>query len=359
MSARSATRPVLYLNHAGTSWPKPEPVLDAVADEMAASAEDWSGRLSAHHDAVSAALGIADPDRLRITPGATSALAVGIGDVLPWEAGDRVIVSGLEHHALDRAVRSLEARGVERVVAPRAPGEPIVLEAVEAALGEGRVRLLAFTAACNVTGELLPTAELIALAKRYGARTLVDAAQVAGWLPLAVDALGADLVAFAGHKGPQAPWGVGGLYVAPGLPIPGYCDVGSVDRGALAGLAAGFAWLADPARADRLARGRAAAAVLWQRLEEMHGVALHGPPKPDARMPTVAMTAEGRDPERLAAGLAERGVIASGGRQCAMLAHETLGTAPGGVLRLSFGPEASEAQAAEAGQALREVLAAP
>ena len=100
--------------------------------------------------------------------------------------------------------------------------------------------LLAMTAASNVTGELLPIASLVELARRHGAAALIDAAQIAGWIDLDLPRLGADFVAFAGHKGPQAPWGIGGLYVSPRLawPAPGYCDVGSVDRCALAGLAA-------------------------------------------------------------------------------------------------------------------------
>ena len=46
---------MLYLNHAGTSWPKPEAVLAAVGEEMAASPEDWAERLATHHAAVSGA----------------------------------------------------------------------------------------------------------------------------------------------------------------------------------------------------------------------------------------------------------------------------------------------------------------
>ena len=55
-------------------------------------------------------------------------------------------------------------------------------------------------------------------------------------------------------------------------------------------------------------------------------------------MPTVAMTVKNISPAQLASELSTRGVFVSGGLQCAPLAHETLGTAPGGVLRISFGP---------------------
>ena len=88
-----------------------------------------------------------------------------------------------------------------------------------------------------------------------------DGAQIAGWFDLDLEQLGVDFFTFAGHKGLQAPWGIGGLYVAENTSMkcpnascefdpskrsefgtqPGYCDAGSVDLIALAGLAAGFA----------------------------------------------------------------------------------------------------------------------
>ena len=120
------------------------------------------------------------------------------------------------------------------------------------------VGLVAITAACNVTGELMPYDEVIRMAHRYGSMVLVDAAQIVGWQDLDLPRLSANVVAFGGHKGLQAPWGIGGLYLSDragmectsaqcDLPSageskgivtqrPGYCDVGSVDQYALAGL---------------------------------------------------------------------------------------------------------------------------
>lgn len=340
-------RASVYLNQAGTSWPKPAPVQQAVQDALQADPVTWAERLEAAHEALSSALSVSAQDLL-LTPGGTSALAVALSDH-DWRRGDRLIVSAHEHLALERPARALEARGVEVVVARPGRGESVDLDFVQDVLRRGGVRGLAFTAASNVTGALAPTEDLVALAHAHGAWALVDAAQVAGWWPLDLAALGADMVAFAGHKGLHGPWGVGGLYTAPGLrfstprggasnPRPGYCDVGSVDRAALAGLAAALGWLAAPAQADRLARARALAARLWSALEGHPRVTLHGPAEPEARMPTVAITVEGAEPAALAARLAARGVIASGGQQCAPLAHRTLGTYPQGVLRFSFGP---------------------
>ena len=83
---------VVYLNQAGTSWPKPAPVQAAVAEALSAPPETWADRLELQHAEVSRAFGVSDPDRLLLTPGATSALAAAISDH-PWESGDRVVVS--------------------------------------------------------------------------------------------------------------------------------------------------------------------------------------------------------------------------------------------------------------------------
>ena len=195
--------PVIYLNQAGTSWPKPAPVQTAVAEALAAPPETWAQRFASDHTEVCRAFGVADESRLLLTPGATSAISVALTDH-PWCSGDRVVISGLEHHALHRPALQLAARGVEVIVAPRTPDEPIDLEALEALLRRGGVRLVAMNAASNVTGEILPIDDIVTLAREHGALSLIDAAQIAGWIPLDIDRLGADLLAFAGHKGPQA-----------------------------------------------------------------------------------------------------------------------------------------------------------
>jgi selenocysteine lyase/cysteine desulfurase len=70
----------------------------------------------------------------------------------------------------------------------------------------------------------------------------------------------------------------------------------------------------------------------------------------------VAFTAKGRSPTELASALSERDLVASGGLQCAPLAHETLRTAPEGVLRISFGPGNEDGDEEIAVAALREIL---
>ncbi len=364
-----------YLNHAGTSWPKPAPVRAAVARALEAQAADWPGSFEAARGRVADALGVADPERLLLTPGCTSALSVAVADH-PWQAGERILTSSLEHHALLRPVEALVARGVEPGVVPRGTDGPFDLDALEGELRRGGVRLVAVCAACNVSGELLPLPEIIALARAHGALCLVDGAQVAGWMPLDLDTLGADLFAFAGHKALQGPWGIGGLVVgrdvalsspaatcdlpAPGeaaacATMPGYCDVGSVDMAALAGLVAALDWLGDSARGDRLARARAQIERLAAALEAHAEVRLLGRRRADARLPTLAFSRAGTPSTQLARPYERAGIRVASGFQCAPRAHAALGSGADGAVRLSAGPTTSDADVERA----LEVIATP
>ena len=351
-------RSTVYLNHAGTSWPKPPPVVDAAAAASISDPATWPELFSNAHQTVADFFHV-DSERLLLTPSCTAALQLGVLDH-PWKPGDRVLTSRFEHHALQRSLEKLADWGVEIVQLPPTDSDLIDLSALEAELQAGRVRLVAITAACNVTGQLLPYAEVIELAHRYQALALIDGAQIAGWWDLDIADLGVDLFTFAGHKGPQAPWGVGGLYVAPhvamhtpwatcaataaeGSPprcasMPGYCDAGSVNLVALAGLAAGCQWLSEAAQRNRLEQARQLADSFAVAVRPLPGVTLHHDVPAADKMPTVAISVADSPAANEAARLSRLGVITSGGFQCAAQAHQALGTAESGVLRFSFGP---------------------
>lgn len=350
-----------YLNSAGTSWPKPEPVHAAVREVAESDPMAWASRFERDHEAVASALGVPTAQLLP-TPGCTSALALGLAD-MPWEPGDRLLISSFEHHGLVRPAELLARRGVEVVRIPPAGDRPLDLDVLEAELRHG-ARCVAVSHAANVTGALLPVDEVLALARSHDAITLVDAAQSAGWLPLP----DADVVTVAGHKGPHAPWGIGALVVRRNVamvtpaavcslddgpscaPMPSYCDAGSVNRSALAGMAAGLAWIG--ARSDALVEAREKLAPI-EAVARAKGATVHGPPGAE-RMPTLALST-GRPVAELGAALAAEGVVVSAGLQCSPIAHETLGT-PDGVVRISVGPMIDEAAIDHACAVLQRVL---
>jgi len=348
---------VVYANHAGTSWPKAPGVVEAVQRAMLDDPSHNAQRYRDGVDAVVEFFGLPSRDRLLFAPSCTSALAVAIGDLV-WQAGDCVITSQLEHHALARPVQKLvNERGVEHCVVPYRDGAPLDLAFVERRLEQGNVRLVAVTAASNVTGERLPIDELVPLAHRHGALVLLDAAQHAGLLPLDVGAFGVDLMTFAAHKGLLAPFGVGGLWAAerirfacpaavcelggvdgPIAPFPGFCDMGSVDFPALAGLTAALRYL-EGLSADERERPLRMAARLRDECRARGGVSVLGGDGP--RTATSSLVIDALPLERAQRHFQQHGVIVRAGTHCAPMALDALGRADG-VLRVSFGVTSGE-----------------
>lgn len=342
----------IHLNHAGTSWPKPPVVVDAVQAAMTRPADQWGDEFDRAHRAIAAFFGLRDPGQLLLTPGCTSSLAVGIGDV-DLGGRTRVLTSAWEHHAMHRPLLKRAESGASVEYVPPGDGSPLDLDRLEDELARGDVGLVAVTAAANVTGDLLPVEAAIELAHRHDAQVLVDAAQVVGWMDLDLPALGADLVAFGGHKGLQGPWGIGGLYVAEGARMqcvgassesrpadrearPGYCDAGSVDQMALAGLHAAVGWLQRLDRSAELDRAREQIGRLEAALADV-GARCFRVDEPARRMPSLAFSLAGRPSAEVAASLKSHGITVGSGLQCAPLAHQALGTEREGLVRVSVG----------------------
>ena len=357
---------VVYLNHAGTSWPKPKVVSKAVRETMSSTPETWAHVFEEAHREIAAFFGISRLDQLLFTPGCTSALSVGVNDAL-LNRGHRVLTSQWEHHALHRPLLRLAANGtrVEYIPPERSSqtesqthASPLDLEWLERELARQDVGLVAITAACNVTGELLPYEDVIRLAHRNGSMVLLDAAQIVGWQALDLPSLGADIVAFGGHKGLQGPWGIGGLYLSERARMectsarceltpdgslenrasrPGYCDVGSVDQVALAGLHAAIRILGQQDLASLLADARSQINRIRASLEQFDRIQFFGPVDPSKRMPTLAFSVSGFSSNEIVTHLKRNGLIVAGGVQCSPLAHQTLGTLESGLVRVSAG----------------------
>lgn len=150
-------------------------------------------------------LGLRGDDTLLFTRGTTDSLNL-LASVLP--RGTRVFVFETEHHAALLPWR--RHAGVTQLAAPSSPAQAVA--ALEAALegsGDGP-RLVCVTGASNVTGELFPVAELAEVAHRFGARIVLDAAQLAPHHPVSVADLDVDWVALSAHK-LYAPFGSGVL----------------------------------------------------------------------------------------------------------------------------------------------------
>ncbi|WP_407652528.1 aminotransferase class V-fold PLP-dependent enzyme [Amycolatopsis cynarae] len=148
--------------------------------------------------------GARDRDTVIFTRNTTDALNL-LARALPRHTS--VVLFDTEHHA---ALLPWRGPNVVRIPAPRT--RLAAVAAVERALAgcPAGPRLVVLTGASNVTGETLPVAEIAAVARRHGARTALDAAQLAPHRPISLTGLDVDYVVLSGHK-LYAPFGAGAL----------------------------------------------------------------------------------------------------------------------------------------------------
>jgi cysteine desulfurase/selenocysteine lyase len=126
-------------------------------------------------------------------------------------AGDEILVTHLEHHANIVPWQMLCAQtGAKLKVAPVDDRGDVILEEYERLITP-RTKIVAFPQVSNALGTITPAREMVAMARRHGARVLVDGAQAVSHMPVDVQDLDCDFYVFSGHK-VFAPTGIGVVY---------------------------------------------------------------------------------------------------------------------------------------------------
>ena len=148
-------------------------------------------------------------------------------------AGDHVIVSAIEHHAVLASAQRLQELGVEVTIVGCDSDGVVHPDSVGEAL-RANTKLVSVMTANNETGVLQPVEEIAAIAHRANALFHTDAVQAAGKVPINVEEIGCDLLTLAAHKmnGPQ---GVGLLYIRRGTLVQSRQLGGRHERGRRAG----------------------------------------------------------------------------------------------------------------------------
>jgi cysteine desulfurase/selenocysteine lyase len=213
-------RPLVYLDNAATTQ-KPRAVLDASRryyEEINANIHRGTHHLAraatAAHEAaretVARHLNAADSAEVIFTAGTTDSINL-VAAILTLAPGDEVLITALEHHSNIVPWQMLcERSGATLKVVTCHDDGTLDQDAFHALLSE-RTRLTAITWISNAFGTVNPVREMTAAAKAAGSLVLIDAAQAIPHLAIDVQALGADFVAFSGHK-VYAPTGIGVLW---------------------------------------------------------------------------------------------------------------------------------------------------
>ena len=379
---------MIYLDNAATSFPKPENVykaLDAFARQSLAN----PGR-AGHKMALAAEHTLDDarhrlnqffhgeaPEQFVFTLNCTDALNMAFKGIL--QAGDHVITTNLEHNSVSRPLRAMEKDGfITLTRIPADGGGAVDPDSIRKAI-RPQTRLMAVTHASNVLGTVQPIAEISRITQDRKILLLVDAAQTAGLVPIDIQELGIDMLAFPGHKSLLGPTGTGALYVRPGLALrawreggtggdsasetqpsewPYYLEGGTPNVLGVAGLLAGLKYVEERGPASIHRHEVELVERLWRRLDELPGFEVFGHRDHSRRVGTISFRSESLPAAELGGILDQAFNIAiRPGLHCAPYIHRAIGTFPEGAVRVSPGPFSTEADIDRLSDALTEITA--
>jgi len=377
----------VYLDNAATSYPKPEEVYEAVVSfmrEIGVSSGRGAYRKALEADRIiyearrslAELFNVKDTKQIVFTSNATEALNLAIKGIL--SEGEHVITSQMEHNAVCRPLKRLEKeRGIEiSQLSCLSDGSLEDLDLLGAVI-RPNTRLVVITHASNVSGTIMPIGEIGKICNENAVPLLVDAAQTAGVLPIDVEAMNVDLLAFTGHKGLLGPQGTGGLYIREGIQLeplkeggtgsesiletqpdilPDKYEAGTLNAAGLAGLGAAVRFILLQGVENIRKREMELTAHLLDKLRENDAIRIYGPDDSEKQVGVVSINIGDHQPEEIGYVLDEvYGIMVRTGLHCAPCAHRTIGTVERGTLRISLGYFNTEAEIDYTVQALRQI----
>ena len=362
LSRTVGQHPLVYLDSANTSQ-KPRQVVDAIAEHYLQHNANVARAMhvlgaeatEAYEDArslVAFFIGAAAPEEIIFTKNASEALNLAantLGSRLG--PGDEVVISVMEHHSNIVPWQLVcEQTGATLRWFDVTDEGRLDLEAAERDnLINDRTKAVSIAHVSNVLGTRNPVADIAAKAHQVGAVVVVDASQSVPHQSVDVTALGADLVAFTGHKmcGPTGIgvlWGRGELleslppflgggemievvemthstYAAP----PHRFEAGPPPIAQAAGLGAAVEYLRSIGMDAISTHEHELTAYMLQKLTSIDGLLLLGPAEAIERGSACSFNLEGIHPHDVMQVLDSRGIAIRGGHHCARPLHRRLG----------------------------------
>ncbi len=267
-------------------------------------------------------------------------------------AGDTVVITEMEHHSNIVPWQILcQEVGAELAYVPVDDQGALDLDAFHELLATKRVKLVGVAHVSNVLGTINPVELIVAHAHGAGAAVLVDGSQAVPQLPVDVGALAADFYVWTAHKA-YGPTGIGILHgrreVLEAMPpflaggdmissvdfqesrwneLPWKFEAGTSPIAEAVGLGAAVDFLSAIGMEAVRVHETDLVAYALQRLKEIPGLTIYGPPAPELRGALISFAIEGVHPHDVAEIIAREGVCIRAGHHCAQPLMRRLGVA--------------------------------
>ena len=383
----------IYLDQASTSYPKAPSVARAVYDYLSGSA------VNVNRGGYQAAYSVEEQifetreQLLRLfhftsgkgknvifTPNITTSLNILLKGLL--KPGDHVLVSSMEHNAIMRPLVQLAGNGVTFDRIPCREDGSLLIEKAESLL-RPKTRLLVCLHASNVCGTMMPVQKLSAFCQKHHLLFILDTAQTAGTVPIDMDALHLDALAFTGHKSLRGPQGIGGFLITNELAaqieplisggtgsvshteevpafLPDRFEPGTPNIPGILGLHAALSDLEKTSMEESFQHEMKLTQEFIDGIQALDpfekNIRIIGKKNTSDRCAVVSLQTLQPDMSMVAYELdSTYSIMTRVGLHCAPSAHKTFSTYPSGTIRFSFGPKNTSREVETTLDALKKI----
>ena len=353
---------MIYFDNAATTGQKPQMVINAVNNALLhlsanpgrsghTLSEKTAARVFSAREKTADFFGASGPEKVVFTANCTASLNFVIKGVL--KGGDHCIVSDLEHNAV---IRPLHKWDVKYDIAEVSLVDDEITVNNFKKLIKPNTKMIICTGASNVIGKLLPIEKIGKLCRENNILFTVDAAQIAGVIPIDMKRMNIDYLCIAAHKGLYAPMGTGILIAEKPVNntiieggtgtnsleitqpdfLPERLESGTVNVAGIMGIGAGIEFIKTMGT-DRIHKKEMKLIMpLYNRLKENENIILYTPNfNAQNYAPVLSFDIKGLTSGETANELNKSGIAVRAGLHCAPLAHKKIGTEESGTVRIS------------------------
>ncbi len=317
-----------------------------------------------------------DPNRLCFSYNSTDALNLIINGML--KEGDHALTTTLEHNSVLRPLYHLwKYSGVEVDYIPFDSNGFVDPDDFPKKFKKN-TKLVIINHASNVIGTIQPLKEIGKHCRKRGIPFAIDASQSAGKIPIDMEEMNLDIIAFTGHKSLLGPTGIGGLYVREGIEIrhtraggtgvrsavrthldeyPYRLEYGTLNVLGIAGLHAGLNWIMKKGLDTIHEHEMRLTTLLRDGLKDAEGVSLYCQDDLADHISIFLFNVDGLEALNTSTMLdVDYNIASRSGLHCAPLVHEQLGTDKiHGAVRFGIGPFNTEEEIRTAIDAVKEI----